>query len=108
MDIYCPKCGEPWDIDELHDVITHRGYDYEAAKRSIPDSNERQKAYEREWFNPLMKEFRTKGCGSVFGSDCVPVNSERTMVSQAAFDLMGDDVDGIASMMDDAERLGIF
>jgi hypothetical protein len=19
-DIYCPKCGEPWDADELHDV----------------------------------------------------------------------------------------
>ena len=24
MDIYCKRCGEPWDIDELHDEIDYR------------------------------------------------------------------------------------
>lgn len=109
MDIYCPTCGEPWDIDSLHDVATERGYDHFQAKMDYPDSNERQAAYERNWFNPIMKEFRTEGCGKVFGTtSCTPVNSERTIVASAAFDIMGDDVDGIASMMEDAESMGMF
>lgn len=24
MDIYCKRCGEPWDMDTLHDEIDYR------------------------------------------------------------------------------------
>jgi len=30
MDIHCPVCAEPWDMDELHDVP---GLTFEAARR---------------------------------------------------------------------------
>jgi hypothetical protein len=101
MDIYCPRCGEPWDIDSLHDQIVERGYDYEAAKLKFPDSTERQTAYEKEWWNPIMDQFRREGCGSVFYCKCEPRRTLVTAAAQAAFEIMGDDVDGIASMMDD-------
>ena len=51
MDIHCPICGEPWDTDELHDVV---GVGYvEACRR-----------------------FSIMGCG-VFGvSHSVPVDKD--------------------------------
>ena len=28
MDIYCRKCGEPWDNDELHEQAAENGSTY--------------------------------------------------------------------------------
>jgi len=82
MDIYCPKCGEPYDNDELHD--NDEGMSYEAAS----------------------KLFRTKGCSAVFGTRCVPVENNTTRIASALYDVLGDDMDGVASEMEDAEYLG--
>jgi hypothetical protein len=79
MDILCPKCAEPWDIDELHDYAEEGG----------------------TIFSDVYKAFRTKGCAVAFGD---PVPCSRTEGSEARSvlaDLLGDDVDGYASLLED-------
>lgn len=98
MDIYCPRCGEPWEIDSLHELIE------EQIAVIGPISNEE---YE-DRFNQKRKEFRSVGCNVFNTKHNVPANRNVAAISQVAFDLMGDDIDGIASMMDDAEAMGLF
>lgn len=79
MDILCPNCAEPWDMDTLHDVADIHGS-----------------------FDAAYKVFRTKGCGEAFGdyygNHCVPAG--RPELAELAY-LLGDDVDGYASMCED-------
>ena len=77
MDIYCKRCGEPWDCyGALH------GMDMT-----------------REEYQRMMAG---DGCPCCFGK---PVEKRplRGELMAIAADLLGDDVDGIASTMDDAE-----
>ena len=89
MDIYCPVCGEPWDNDTLHDY-----------------AEEFDSTYEKVWHS-----FRDNGCGVAFAEwkiiSCVKRNNMRTTYMSALSEIMGDDVDGIMSMMEDAEYLGM-
>lgn len=84
MDIRCPICSEPWDLDELHDVP---GMSFEEARQ----------------------RFYSEGCGMTFGSKtCEPADaqaSERAAISSALADLLGDDIDGIAAMEEDYDYL---
>lgn len=79
MDILCPKCAEPWEIDSLHEVAEDHG-----------------------GFDAAYKSFRTQGCGVAFSSwgtaMCNPV--DRPELYELA-DLLGDDVDGYAAMIED-------
>lgn len=79
MDIRCTICGEPWDVDELHDVP---GRTYKQA----------------------VSAFRSTGC-AVFGSTHGMVGDdtadEAAGISAALFDILGDDVDGIAAELAD-------
>lgn len=82
MDIKCPKCAEPWEIDTIHDYVDECGSD----------------------FNTQYKLFRTKGCGVAFsewGVTCAPVDSDQTYILGEMADLFGDDVDGYASLIED-------
>jgi hypothetical protein len=93
MDINCPVCGEPWDIDSLHDELTER-YDGDPPRGD---------AYQKE-FSELQAEFYRKGC--VAFSDVVQCErpeggSMKAMASSALYDILGDDIDGIASMLED-------
>ena len=87
MDIRCPKCGEPWDIDSLHDEADYLG----------------------ETFQVVKTRFFAEGCGEVFGvSGCsTSKNPAAASVASLAHELMGDDIDGIASMLEDAEWMGL-
>jgi hypothetical protein len=80
MDINCPKCGEAWDMDELHDIAEENDTD----------------------FNFERKQFFEYGCGRVFNNkDCKLSLNPKALASQALYDILGDDIDGIASSMDD-------
>ena len=84
MDIYCPKCGEPWDIDSLHDTDADLS------------------------FREAQAVFRNDGCGVLFGGrPCGSTTAARQNVMAAVYDLMGDDLDGCASMFEDAETMGL-
>ena len=86
MDILCSRCGEPWDNDTFHDVAEEQGITYREA----------------------VRRFQAEGCGATGWCDpCEPVNSNRTAVAGMLYDLLGDDVDGAAAMLADAEWMGV-
>ena len=82
MDIYCPVCAEPWEIDTLHDVADEIGGS----------------------FRQVRELFRQRGCqalGTSHGSiKANPIIGE-------LMDLAGDDIDGFAADMDDFLYLGL-
>ena len=97
MDIYCVRCGEPWDIDSIHEETDHR-----------------QAMGEEISFNGVRRDFSRRGCLAltaygVSELDCVrDSGNARAMASSALMGILGDDIDGVASLMDDAHALGMF
>ena len=97
MDIYCGRCGEPWDIDSLHEETSYRREDDPSVS-----------------FDVVRSEFARRGCLAMSAyrvgeTDCVrDTGNARAMASGALMDLLGDDIDGVASLLDDAEYLGMF
>jgi len=77
MDLYCQRCGEPYEFVYVNDDMP---------------------AEERARF------FKGEGCPACFGK---PVEERpfRAQLAAAMADVLGDDTDGIAAMMDDAEYL---
>lgn len=87
MDIYCTRCSEPIDMDYLHDLVEEGMY-----------AN----------FKEALHAFQTKGCEALGEPQCERSDSLRAAAMGAMFDLLGDDVDGAAAMMDDFEYMGAF
>ncbi len=125
----CRKCGEPWDLDTLHEAIaeqhadrlerlylTHYGttdpYGKHGGRRTwtAAASHAFQAAYERDLFDPMVADFRARGCAAIgWSSPCVPDgNADRVSVLGVIADLMGGDVDGAESAEEDAVALGLF
>jgi hypothetical protein len=109
MDIICPKCGEPWDHDSLHDVAQERyGIDYYLDGESFHRSNRiKNPAYNekhyQEIFQAVTRDFQTKGCGYVFDArPCTKVDNDRTAIASEIYDALGDDMDGAAATFEDA------
>ena len=78
MDVYCKRCGEPWGL-----------YGVEHGDMS---------ATERDRF------WRGEGCPSCFGK---PVEERplRAELTAALHEVLGDDLDGLAAELEDAEFL---
>ena len=124
MDIYCRICSEPWDMDTLHDEISERIA--EGKLEPLPDRGENFHGEQYEEYRKVYKayyavvqdEFYRKGCnallsfmGRASADWCVRPDTpgmQRGDAMSVLADLMGDDLDGIASMMDDAEYMGMF
>lgn len=103
MDIYCKRCGEPWDMDTLHDEIDYR------CDGNAPDGD----AY-GELYRTVRSDFYARGCRAftyAVGENpswCKATGSARAAVAGALYDAFGDDLDGVASDLMDAEYLGLF
>ena len=84
MDIRCRKCAEPVDMDELHDIATDMG----------------------TTFHQVRKDFAQLGCPAL-GMRCNDEQTDRELaaISGALFDMLGDDIDGVASMLNEWEYL---
>jgi hypothetical protein len=83
VDVYCPVCGEPWDLDTLHEI-------------DAPSYQAKRKRFQRE------------GCGALETAHNEPADGLRASASAALFDVLGDDVDGIAATLEDADAAGWF
>ncbi len=86
MDVYCPKCAEPVDMDYFHDVAAETETTYAV----------------------VAGNFRAVGCSAVGFTCSERDTSGRAAASSALMDLMGDDMDGVAAMLEDAEYMGMF
>lgn len=95
MDIYCPTCAEPWDNDCIHDEVD--------ARRDAGDTE--------ATYQTVMREFQRKGCkalATAYGlgaEDCQAAQDDssylRAALAGAAYDLLGDDMDGAAAELSD-------
>jgi hypothetical protein len=80
MDILCVRCGEPWDTDELHYAAEESG---------------------RTW-SEVRADFYARGCMALDGGQrCERIVNPSTTAAYALYELLGDDVDGAASMLED-------
>ncbi|MDY6912052.1 MAG: hypothetical protein SVM79_06850 [Chloroflexota bacterium] len=78
MDVYCQRCGEPWDL------------------LGITDGDMNYEERERFWKGQDCPQCRGKEAGER------PFRAELMRTMREA---LGDDIDGIAADMDDAESL---
>jgi hypothetical protein len=85
MDLYCPRCGEPWDNDCIHEEVEERNDD--------------------STYYTVLREFQQNGCVAfreAYGQgQCERTNSLRAGAAEAMYDLLGDDADGAAAMLED-------
>ena len=81
MDIKCHRCGEPWELDTFHDVAAEQGITFDAA----------------------MRRFRREGCaGTGWIEPCGRTyDPAKSMALVELGDMLGDDVDGFAAMIED-------
>lgn len=100
-DIYC-KCGEPWDLDTIHEEIAA---DHDRSTW-LTDGRYDEAKYAK-LFAKYRAKFRKDGC-EMFGTGHSNCNPSAGETFQAIDDIMGDDVDGAISMMEDAEQMGLF
>ena len=87
MDIFCTTCGEPWAVDSLHDAVEEgNASDYQDARMI----------------------FFGSGCGTLFNRrpcerpETGGPAAMRATVTAALVDVLGDDLDGIASELEGA------
>ncbi len=76
MDVYCKRCGEPWELLGITDEFTDQ------AKKDF-------------WAG--------KGCPCCIGQPAPEKKPFRCELQAALQDILGDDIDGIAAEMEDAE-----
>lgn len=76
MDVYCGKCSEPVDMDYFHDAADEQGRTYKEVSR----------------------DFQQRGCEALGWSHG---EGQANPYADALYDLLGDDMDGAAAMMDD-------
>lgn len=96
MDLYCRHCHEPWDNDSLHE---------EAEARNGID------LMGNVTYQEVAADFRENGCAALtraFGTQACADRKDGDGIVGALYDLLGDDMDGAASMLEDAEALGLF
>lgn len=107
MDIRCPVCGEPWDMDCIHEEVEYR---YPDKPWYNADGKYNQQIYDT-YYKPTLREFGQKGCEALtaFGGTHNELSKDdnSAKLSSMLFDVLGDDIDGIASELDDAEYLGL-
>jgi len=124
MDVYCRICGEPWDMDTLHEEIDERiakGFLAELPDNDNYRPGDQYRKYREvydSYYQKVRSEFYRRGCGAMWAfrgvaedespSWCVKSGTSGTVLAMnTLIDLMGDDLDGIASMMDDAQAMGL-
>jgi hypothetical protein len=76
MDVYCPRCGEPWELDSLHEEAAFvygipyyleepDPHSFRPAKVKNPEYD--SEAYEKV-FREVQREFQSKGCAALAGA----------------------------------------
>jgi hypothetical protein len=81
-DTHCTKCGEPWDVDCLHDADDY-GLQLDGTRIVACSAC--------EWH--AKRGYPMRGMADA---------------ATAMHDILGDDIDGIASMLGDAAAMGLF
>ena len=99
MDLYCSRCGEPYEVDYvMHDMKILERVDFNTGK-GCPSCKERK---------ICDRKNKCSDCEQNGSDGCHSKMFKRPFRAEAAamlHDLLGDDVDGIAAEMEDAEAM---
>jgi hypothetical protein len=81
MDHHCYICTEPWDNEEFHEAAEEQGRSYDT----------------------VAADFRQRGCRALHADvRCEPSDDTyRRGIIAAAYDVLGDDMDGAAAEIED-------
>lgn len=79
MDVYCKRCGEPWDLFEISSEFS---------------SEERDKFWKGE------------GCPCCFNKE-IKKRPTRAKMTEMLQEILGDDIDGIAAELEDMEFFNV-
>lgn len=80
MDISCPRCGEPWDFDTLHEEASESG----------------------RTFDQVRADFGKRGCAAFSWTSVCPCQpDDRSEIRAELLSMMGDDIDGYAALCED-------
>jgi hypothetical protein len=101
MDIYCPRCGEPWDVFSLTDDMTPEKARNLKAGKGCPCCCGKEVCLRKETCDvcPLYQLdglFYIGQCRA--GAFKKPFRAE---ASEALMGILGDDLDGVAAMLED-------
>ena len=103
MDIYCPLCGEPWDLDSIHGEISRR---YPGKPWRDIQGEFLKDVYSKK-YNEVRDELYTQGCKALGGICSKEKDEVRAGLTSALIDILGDDIGGIAAELEDAEFFGL-
>lgn len=91
MDIWCPRCNEPWDNDELHIAAEEQDGSY----------------------SEVAAQFRSEGCSALTGTPCEPdiatdddEREERLGLIAGVYAIVGDDMDAASALIEDLGGYG--
>lgn len=119
-DVICSKCGEPWELDTLHEEVSARypempwfqpekpeGFSYQDSQGNWQN----QKVYEI-YFNTVRRDFQSRGCEALYSLGNVSHNAEtlnpaKYGIMGAIMEMNGSDIDAAIGDMADAEMYGL-
>ena len=103
MDLYCQKCDEPYDV-----AYVAQDMDEDEGWKAPQVSEIFTVGAVLKTQRPSDRFKRGEGCPTCnWGKNAPKEQSLRGMAMGAMMDILGDDIDGVASMMDDFEYAGM-
>ena len=106
MDVHCTTCGEPWDIYHLrHDAIFETDLTHAEAKAwtGLSQALRLNQRY-REKFRAIGYEFGASVLNVIRCPACpkdAKPDPDKVILKATIVEILGDDEDGIASIMED-------
>lgn len=91
MDLICPICAEPWDVDSLHDTAD--------PDLSFDDASAAFRRHGCEVFG--QKHGATTEHGATGNAPVLDGVADKAAAAAEIYDLLGDDVDGAAALLED-------
>lgn len=100
-DVRCPKCGEPWDLDCLHEEAAARLYDRgEEPEQTRYGASWGEERY-RPVFNEVRADFYARGYEALTSYGARHNDTEADPRIALAYELLGDDIDGAVAELED-------
>ena len=88
-------------MDSIHDRVSEF---HPSRPWDIPGQPYSQERYEK-YYRPVQRDFQRNGCAA-FGERCGPVDrSFKTQAAGMLYELLGDDLDGAAAMLEDLDGM---
>ena len=108
MDVYCARCGEPWELDYvLHELPKETDLAGKHNTNGRPDNALRAELGAEGWKfgQSLAHVTHCPACKYHRDED---IDNTRAEAYSALADVLGDDLDGFAAEMEDLESWGFF